>query len=200
MRILLSYLLVAIVLYSCKKVEVQASEILISHKWSPYQTRIITFDTTTLTTYDSSGRRHSISSTFHKDTTYSLDPCVRQSTYSFQSNGISKITNMCTAGQSVTDTPWSIQPNRLLQVVFIDDPVAENYYAKLYPDPLATPPPPSAAFYPVQNGFITQLNGSQLVVDQPSSETYDLGNYRVGIRGDSLVRIVSDMFITFRSQ
>ncbi len=199
MRILLSFLFVTIVLHSCRKVDVQASDTLMSHKWSPNQTRIITVDTTTLVSYDNAGKQHSISSTFHKDTTYNFEQCIQQSTYSFQPNGFSQITDMCIAGRPTTDTPWAIQPNKVLQIVFIDDPVADTYYAKLYMGSLATPPPPTD-FYPIQNGVITQLSASQLVVDQSSSETFAKTYYSNGVQGDSLVRIVSDRFITFRSQ
>jgi hypothetical protein len=137
---------------------------------------------------------------FHKDTTYYLDKCIQQSIYSFQQNGISQITDMCSAGQQTTDTPWAIQPDRVLQIVFIDDPVADTYYSKLFQGPTLTSQPPPTNFYPLQNGVLTQFSSSQFVVDQIISETYSADYYKNGIMVDSVVRIVSDMFITFRSQ
>jgi hypothetical protein len=199
MRILFLFLLTAIVFSSCRKIYVDAGETLVSHKWYPYQTRIVTSDTTTLISYESSGYLDSARTIFHKDTTYYLDKRIQQSIYSFQQNGISQITDMCSAGQQTTDTPWAIQPNRVLQIVFIDDPVAETYYSKLFPPILLNQPPPTD-FYPTQNGLLTQFSASQFVVDQTSLETWSAGYYKNGIMVDSVVRIVSDMFITFRSQ
>jgi hypothetical protein len=199
MRGLLSIVAILFSIYSCRKVEVEASDTLISHGWSPTQTRIVTVDTTTITTRDSAGKTHTVSSSFRLDTTYNPESCIRQSTYSFSQNGISHITNACTAGQPTTDTPWSIQPEKVLQIVFIDDPVADVYISKLFAFP-GSITPSTNGFYPFQNGLLIKVSSSEFVVDQMSAENFATGYYVNGMMVDSVVKLTVDRYITFTSR
>jgi hypothetical protein len=199
MRQIILSVAVLLCIYSCRKIEVQASDTLISHEWSPSLTRIVTVDTTTIMTYDSVGKTHAVSSTFRKDTTYNLGACIQQSTYSFLQNGISEITNACSVGQVITDTPWAIQPNKVLQIVFIDDPVADVYFSKLFGVP-GIAGPLYTGFYPFQNGILTEVSSSEFVVDQTSGENFASDYYVNGMKVDSVVKLRIDRYITFTSR
>ena len=63
---------------------------------------------------------------------------------------------MCSTGQPVTDTPWAIQRNRILQIVFLEDPAAESYFERLYPG-IWTGNSLPGGMYPVQNGVLVRL-------------------------------------------
>ncbi len=199
MRKVIAVGLLLIAIHSCRKENVEASTALESHAWNPYQARIITVDTTTIITFDNTGKKHSVSRVVRKDTTYNFDPCAQQSTYSFLSNGTSHITDMCSTGQPVTDTPWAIQRNRILQIVFLEDPAAESYFARLYPGiwPVNYLP---GGMYPVQNGVLAQINGSGFVVDQRIGLNGGFSYYVNGNQIDSVVSLVSDRYVSFRSQ
>ena len=199
MRKPVAIVLVLVMVYSCRKETVEASTTLTSHAWSPYQTRIITVDTTTLIFDYGKAKMHSVTSTFRKDTSYNFDPCARQSTYSFSQNGISHITDKCLLGQPATDTPWAIQPIKVLQIVFLEDAAADAYFAGLYQGPW-TAIPLYTGFSPVQNGFLTQISASEFVVDQPIGENISTSYYVNGSQVDSVVKMTSDRYISFRSQ
>jgi hypothetical protein len=199
MRRLFSIAAILFSIYSCRKVEVEASETLISHTWSPTLTRIVTVDTTTITTRDSTGKTHTVLSFFRLDTTYNPESCIWQSTYSFLQNGISRITNTCMIGQPITDTPWSIQPEKVLQIVFIDDPVADNYISKLFGFPEGLIPSPNG-FYPYQNGLLMKVSSSEFVVDHRTAENLASGYYVNGMMVDSVVKLTVDRYITFTSR
>jgi len=199
MRKALAVVLILIAIHSCKKETVEASTILTSHTWNPYQARIITVDTTTIIFDYGTTKMHSVTTTFRKDTSYGFDPCAQQSTYSFSPDGISHITNRCLLGQPATDTSWAIQPNKVLQIVFLEDAAADSYYAGLYQGPW-TAIPLYTGFSPVQNGLLTQINASEFVVDQPVSENIGTTYYVNGSHVDSVVKMTSDRYISFRSQ
>jgi hypothetical protein len=185
--------------YSCRKTEVQASDTLISHEWTPTRTRMFTIDTTSIVTYDSNGKTHTVSSSFTLDTAYNFETCIQQSTYSFLQNGISQITNACSIGQTITDTPWAIQPGKILQIVFIDDPVADVYLSKLFGVPGGATPS-SNGFYPIQNGLLTQVSASEFVVDQRAGEFFSSTYFVNGNKVDSIVKLTVDRYIIFNSR
>jgi hypothetical protein len=191
--------LILILFYSCKKDDVQASDTLTSHKWNPYQVRIITFDTTTLVRTDLNGVMHSVTNFYRKDTTYNLDPCIQQLTYSFLQNGISQITDICNPDQSVKDTTWALFPNKILEYLIFNDPVSNAYDSILFAD-LPANPCQSGDFLMLGTGTIQQMNSSEFVADTKSGETLSATHYVNGLPVDSLVKIVTDNYITFRSQ
>lgn len=184
---------------SCKEKEVQASDTLISHKWSPTQARIVTIDTTSIITFDTDGKMHTVSNSFRLDTTYNLETCIQQSTYSFLQNGVLQVTNPCETGQPTTDTPWAIGPNRFLEIYLIDDTVSDVYYSRFFAIP--TPVGPSANSGGSFVGtFLTKFNASEFYVDQKITGSLAFQHYVNGLMVDSVVNIITDKFITFTSR
>ncbi len=187
------------VIYSCKEKDVQASDTLISHKWSPTQARIVTIDTTSIITFDSAGKMHTVWSSFRLDTTYNLAACIQQSSYSFLQNGVLQVTNACEIGQPATDTSWAIGPNGFLEIYLIDDTVSDKYYTRFFAIP--TPVGPSANSGGSFVGtYLTKFNASEFYVDQKITGLQSFGHYVNGSMVDSVVNIIIDKYVTFTSR
>lgn len=171
---------------------------LMQNDWYPYQTHIDYSDTISVTTTDNTGQQHTRSTIYKFDTTYILDPCFQQSTYSFQSNGRLEIKNMCSAGQLTIDTTWTTSSDQLIYLFCIKDSAADALLGKIVPYSMFAGNP--ALDLEVINVELTKINSSafelqQLVTDN-LSEMYYVNNSPV----DSVAKIHNNRVITFKSR
>lgn len=200
MRLFISLFIVLFLFSRCKKdgPSLSTSELLTSHTWYPYQTRIVTFDTNRVSTMDTNGIWHIQTSSVQMDTTYTFNSCFLHSTYAFLPAERLNIQNWCGAGQISTDTSWSLYQDKLLIMITITDTIANAYYAKLYQYQFGTQPP--YPDYEQSNGVITSINGSEFTIQQQSSMDLIDGTYNGRTPIDSEVKVVSNRFVTFKSK
>ena len=200
MRMLISLFIVLILFNRCKKdgTSLSTSQLLISHTWCPYQTRIVTFDTNRVSTMDTNGIWQIKTSAVKMDTTYTFNSCFLHSTYTFLPDGRLTIQNMCSTSQNSTDTSWSLYQGNLLVMITMRDTIADAYDTRLYRYSYGGQPP--FPDFDGGNGFVTSINSSKFTIEQLSSMDLHNGTYNGRIPIDSEIKIVSSRFVTFKSQ
>ena len=199
LKIMNSLFIAFVLFHSCKKSGgLSEREALIQYDWYPYQTHIDYNDTIFVTTTDINGQSHTHSTTYNFDTTYILDQCFQQSTFSFQSNGRYIIKNMCGIGQLIIDTTWTTNDNQLIYLLFIRDSTADALLNKIIPYGTFTGNP--ALDLELISPVLTKINSSAFDVQQFVSYNFFERYYANNNQVDSVTRILNNRVISFKAR
>jgi hypothetical protein len=198
MKSLVLTILISALYISCKKnnPQINTSSVLTSHLWYPYKAEIITTDTNTITTHDSSGIPHTQTTVKNMDTTILLNECLQNSRFKFQENGILNVSNPCNIQNATIDTIWSISQNNFLTAVSINDTATNGYYFRLFNQIFGYAGPIDTTYNIVAaNGLITQINNSEFVFNNIIIlSTSDISS----VHSDTLTKIESKEYTTYK--